>query len=323
MGRYFDFAVNYDPEKDSEEDLTKRILYSLIIKRIKAKKPTVIFIGGDSGEGKSYSALRFQELLLELQGLEAKKHLESINVFTPLEYPKKIDSLLFDKDLKKVNIICMHEAREIVKAKAWHSFLNQAVADVNAMSRSVKRLCFIIISQFIRDISTDIRYTLNYYVTVHRPIGSKARLSINIMWKDDSDLERPKLRKRPIKGYLRYPNGKYRVFQPTYLELSKPSKDITEIFEKKDFEAKAKVIRRKVEQLINDMSQDLHLESKKVDAMVEWYMKNQDNLNLIGKRYRGKWKVRAEVKLMHDLTDTEVIEFQDKLNKKMKERGMI
>lgn len=323
MGKYFDFAVDYDPDKDSGEDLTKRILYSLIIKRIKAKKPTVIFMGGDSGEGKSYSALRFQELLMELQGLDIIKHIEDINVFTPLEYPKKLDKLLFDKNLKPVNIICMHEAREIVKAKKWNTFLNQAIADVNAMSRAVKRLCFIVISQFIRDISTDIRYTLNYYITVHRPIGSKARLYISVLWKDDSDLERPKLRKRGIKGYLRYPNGSYRVYRPTYLELSKPSKELRELFNKKDFEAKAKIIRRKVEKLIGEMSIEMEVETKKVDTMVEWYISNQDNLTTIGKRYRNKWKVKPEVKIMHDLSDLEAKDFEQKLNQKMKERGMI
>lgn len=323
MGVYYDFAVRYDPKVDTPEELTERIIYSLFVKRIKAKKPTVIFLGGDSGEGKSYAALRFTELILKLQGINYKDFLDVVNVFTPLEYPKKLDTLLFDKEYKKVNVICMHEAREIVKAKQWHTFLSQAIADVNAMSRSVKRLCFIIISQFIRDITNDMRYTLNYYITVRRPIGQKARLFISVLWKDDRDLERPRLRKRRIRGYLVDKNGRRRIYQPEFLELTKPEKEIRELFEKKDFEAKASIIRNKIEKLIQEMKVDLDIQNKKVEVMANWYIEHQENLNLIGRRIRKKWRVKPEVKLMHDLTDQEVKDFQDKINERMKERGMI
>ena len=36
-----------------------------------------------------------------------------------------------DKRLRKVNVIAMHEAREIISSKNWRSFLAQAVSDVN------------------------------------------------------------------------------------------------------------------------------------------------------------------------------------------------
>ena len=343
MGRYFDFCVKYDKDKDTPEDLTKRILYSLFIKRIKAKKPVVAFIGADSGEGKSYSALRLMELLLEMQDIDFREVLDDVNVFTPIEYPTKLNNILFPaeaekyykdklskeelekklKTLKKINVICMHEAREIVKAKNWHTFLNQAISDVNAMSRSIKRLCFFVISQFIRDISSDIRYTLNYYITIHRPQGRKARLSISILWKDDSDLERPRLKKRKIRGYLVDNNGRYRLYQPKYLELTKPDKDIREAFKKRDFESKAMIIRSKIEKLISELKIELQIGSGKVNAMVDWYIKNQENLNLIGKRIRGKWRVKPEVKVMHELTDSESKNFETKLNEKMQKLNML
>lgn len=322
MGKFFDFVVKYDPETDTQVDLTKRILYSLILRRLKSKKPAVVFISGDSGEGKSYAALRMQELLLELQGMNLEDHLHKINVYTPIEYPKKLDKLLHDPELKKLNIICMHEAREIVKAKQWHSFLNQAVSDVNAMSRSLKRLCFIIISQFIRDISSDIRYTLNYYIKVDREYGRPVKLRIYKLWKDDSDLEKPKLKKRLLKGYLVDPKGKYKLYQPKYLSLSKPKKEIRQAFEQKDAEGKAKIIRRKLEKLIKEMSIEFEVINKKTDVMVDWYMKNSDQLNLIGKRSRGKWRLKPEAKIVHDLSDQEAKDFEEKLVVKMKERGM-
>jgi len=320
---FCDFVVKHDPSKEAPEELTKKILYSIIIKRLKAHKPAVMFVGGDSGEGKSFTALRLQELLLEIQGLNTMDYIEAINVYTPLEYPEKLDALLFDKELKKANIICMHEAREIVKAKLWYTFLNQSISDVNAMSRTIKRLCIIVISQFIRDISNDIRYTLNYYCIVRRPKQKRARLYINVLWKDDRDLEKPKLRRRKLSGYVVNKYGKYRRYVPQYLELRKPSAELIKIFEKKDFESKSGIIKKKINSLIKEIKSDVGAENIKVASMVDHYLKNPDNLGLIGRRIRGKWKVNPKFRDMHDLTKIEAKEFEKKLNEAFTQRGAI
>ena len=119
MGKFIDFAVAYDPSKDKEGDIAERIIISLFLKRIQDKKPCVVFIGGDSGEGKSWSSLTIQEILCKAQGQDINNIFDDINVYKPQEYPIKLDNLLFDKEktgrLKKANIICIHEAREVVR----------------------------------------------------------------------------------------------------------------------------------------------------------------------------------------------------------------
>jgi hypothetical protein len=263
-------------------------------------------------------------ILFKIQGLgDIKDYFNDINIYTPLEYPRKIDNLLFDKRLKKINVVAIHEAREVVKAKLWQSFLSQSVADINAMSRSIKRLVVFITSQFIRDITTDVRYTLNYYIIVRRPKRQRARLYINVMWKDDRDLEKPKLRKSKLSGYLVYPNGVYKRYVPQYLELKKPPKELVDIFEKQDFDAKAGIIRGKINRLMRDMEAEIGTESKKVDNMVLWYTSHPENLNLIGKRYTNKWKMKSEVMTMHDLTKQEAIRFEKLINEKLKEHKII
>lgn len=320
---FCDFVVKYDPEKDTPEELTKRILYSIIIKRLKAHKPCVCFVGGDSGEGKSKSVLRLQQLLLEIYGLRLQDYLQDINVFTPLEYPKKLDGLLFNKRLKKLDIICMHEAREVVKAKNWQSFLTQSISDVNAMSRSIKRLCIFVISQFIRDITNDIRYTLNYYMIVRRPKGKKARLYINVLWKDDRDLEKPKLRKRKLSGYLVGPDGRYRRYVPQYLEMNLPPREICEEFDRLDTEAKAAIIRRKLDRLIEEMKADVGEQNEKVEKMLEYYAKNVENLHLVGRQLRGKWRLHPDARKMHDLTEPEAEKFERLINERLQKKGLI
>lgn len=320
---FCDFVVKYDPSKDTLEELTKRILYSIIIKRTKAKKPTVIFMGGDSGEGKTYTATRFQELLMEVQGVDPRPYIEAMNIFTPLEYATKLNKILFDKALKKANIITIHEAREVVKARLWYSFLNQTISDINAMSRSVKRLVTIILSQFIRDVDSTVRYTLTYYCIVRRPKGKPARLYFNVLWKDDRDLEKPRLRKRKLSGYLVYPSGKMRRYVPSYFEMHKPSKDIIEVIERKDRDAKIGIIRKKIDKLVKEIREDIGQEGQKVEVMLKWYLEHPENLSKIGRQFRGKWKLRPEVKNMHELSLGEALEFETKLNERLKEKGVI
>lgn len=316
-----DFVVKHNYDEETDEQLTEKILYSLVIKKLKQKKPVIWFIGGDSGEGKSLAVIKLEQILLKIQGYKLEDYLHDINVYTPIEYAEKLDRLLLfngsDEDKKRlryINILAIHEARELIKAKNWYSFLNQAVSDVNALSRSVKRLCIFVVSQFIRDIDTTVRYTLNIYSTITRPSGRKSRLRINMVWKDDHDLEKPKLRKRRLSGIIIDQYGRRRRYIPEYLELSLPPKEIVQKFEKADREAKSVIIRRKLERLIKNMREELELYNAKVDAMVTFYVKNHESLLLIGKRTRGgKFKLFDDFKERHDLTPSEVTEFQNKL----------
>lgn len=329
----FDFAVKYDPAKDSKEDITRRILYSLIIKRLMAKKPVVMFIGGDSGEGKSETVLKLQELLCEIQGLDLGEILHDVNVYMPTEYAKKLDQILFWKDkkysdprrplFKKINFLAVHEARTLVRAMNWRTFINQAVGDVNAMSRSIKRMCFMIVSQFVRDISRDVRYTINYYCKIARPYGRPAKMYWRVLWKDDRDLESPKLRTRGLNGYLVYPNGRYRIFRPKYFEIQRPRAQYVKMFEEAEFKAKGSIIRRKMEELIREMEIETSVSSAKIDTMVDWYTKDMTNIHLLGKRNKNGWKVKKDVREMHGLTKTELAEFEHKLNEKLKNIGIL
>jgi len=322
---FCDFVVKYDPEKESPDVLTERIIYSIWVGRLRNKKPVIAFIGADSGEGKSLSLLTFEYILLKVQGVDMKEYVNDINIYVPIEYPKKLDAILGlsgtkeeKARMKKVNVLGVHEARELVKAKLWYSFLNQTIGDINALSRSIKRLAIFITSQFIRDISTDIRYTLNYYITIKRPKGRRARATIYVLWKDDRDLEKPKLKKRRLSGYIVTPDGRMRHYIPQYLELSEPPKEIVEVFEKNDNEAKQSIIRRKLDRLVKEMEIDIADGNNKIKAMVDFYTKNLNSLNTIGKRRGDKWVLNQDLKSAHDLSDGEVKDFQNKLNEKLK-----
>jgi hypothetical protein len=320
---FCDFVIKYDKDKDTPEDITRRIIYSVFIKRLKANKPVVIFFGGGSGEGKSLTVVKLQQLLLQLQGLDIREYLNDINVYLPIEYPQKMRALLNEKRLKKVNILAVHEARNLVKAKLWHSFVTQTIGDINAMSRSLKRLCIIITSQFIRDITSDIRYTLNYYITVRRPKSKRARMYVNVMWADDTDLDKPKLRKRRLSGYLVTPEGKYIRHVPEYFEVKMVDKDIVDEFEKGDKDAKKEIMERKIDKLLSEMRKDMDIESNKIDAMVKFYTDKPEQLADIGKRFKSGWRLHKSSRDMFELTPSEARDFEGKLNNSLKEMGVI
>lgn len=326
---FTDFIVKHDEETETVEALTEKILYSVVVNRLKAKKPLIWFIGGDSGEGKSFTILHLQQIILKLQGIDLKDVLDDVNVYTPIEYAKKLDAILGmssdkekNKRLRKVNVIAIHEARELIKAKNWYSFLNQAVGDINAMSRSVKRLCIFVVSQFIRDIDTSIRYTLNFYSIVKRPRNRFARLYINVIWKDDRDLEKPKLKKRRLTGFIIDKHGRRRRYSPVYLELTMLDKEILKHFEENDANAKRDILRKKLDKLIKTMELELNQYNSKVDSMVTFYVQNPDSLHYIGSRGKRGFKLKPEVKEMHDLTPSEIRDFQNKLNIALKEKGI-
>lgn len=317
---YNDFVVKFDPDKEPEENLSKKIIHSLFINRMRYRKPAVCFIGGDSGEGKSWAVLRIQEILCELMGTDSSAFLDVMNVYIPIQYPEKLQKILYDKEYKKCHVIAIHEARDIIKAKLWHGFVSMAVADVNAQVRAIKRLAIFIVSQFIRDITNDMRYTLTYYCTVFRPLGGAAQLIIYKMWKDDRDLEHPILRKRRIAGTIIYPNGRRRYITPKCLMLSMPTKENRERFDKADREAKAGIIHNRLERMIKEMELELKVGNPKVDAMVKFYSENPDSLRLIGRAVRGTWKLNKNVIGMHDLTASEFKDFQTKLSTALKSK---
>ena len=162
---------------------------------------------------------------------------------------------------------------------------------------------------------------LNYYIKVSRPKGKHARLYINVLWKDDRDLEKPRLRKRKLSGYIVDKNGKYRHYIPKYLEVKRPSKELRDRFDKADYDAKAMRIRAKMNKLIEDMKTEMGDESKKIEAMVKYYAKNTGNLQMIGKQHRGKWKLIPHARDMHGITREEAAVFETKLNDELKRIG--
>lgn len=99
-----------------------------------------------------------------------------------------MDYVLHDKKAKKLKVLMIDEAREVVPAKLWYHFINQAIADVNALSRTVKPICRIMVVQFIKDVDQATRRTVQYYFKCIRPLSGNVLFYPYRLWKDDRDL---------------------------------------------------------------------------------------------------------------------------------------
>ena len=280
-----DFFV-YLEEKDTTSDLGKKILHDLFVKPILNKKPRIVFLGGSSGEGKSYGVLKIMELLVGVEFFE--QNFEKMNVLTPLEYSEKIGPLLHDPD-PLLNLIAFHESRDLVRAKLWYSFSAQVVADVTQQSRTVKPLCFFMVSQFLTDVTAEVRRSINFYGKFYRPLGRPSRLYLKATWYDDRDLENVRLRKRRIRGVLVYPSGKRVVYSPEYIELGKPSLATRRKFNQLEKKAKDEILRKKMERLDKEMRVQMGVEESPDEKLGEWLAEDPARLAEITSVRAGKY----------------------------------
>lgn len=329
----YDFCIRYNPYKgEGEKEITEKLLYTLVVKRIKSNKPVVWFIGGDSGEGKSSTGLTLQYALCNAIGINLIDVLEHMNVMSPLEYADKLKNMLYSKDpvIKKLRCFCIHEARALVNSRDWNTELSRMISNVNAMSRAIKPLCMIIISQFIRDITTDVRYTLTYYSTISRPLDScYGNLRIYRMYKDDRDLEKPKLKKRFLQGYImraKHPDADPLIetdWERTWtilksIKLHRPPQEVYDKFVALDIQGKTRTIMSELDKMDNRLKIEAGTEDNKVKKIAEHYTENVNTLASISKKVKGKWKIKKNVRDMHGLDKKEASILEAEINEIVK-----
>ena len=64
MGKYIDFVIDHD---DNPHVMGEQILQHITVNRLKSNKPCIVFIGGDSGEGKSSLGLKIVDAVNKIR----------------------------------------------------------------------------------------------------------------------------------------------------------------------------------------------------------------------------------------------------------------
>lgn len=319
MGRKIDFVLQYTEDKDA---MAQAIIKSLFVEEVKDNKPCIIMFAGDSGTGKSHDSLNIAKRILRHEGLELKDFVNDVCIYTPLEYPTKMKALLEEQRLKKVIVMIIDEAREVVKASDWQSFVNITIADINATFRRIKPMIIIVNTQFIKDIDPKIRRTLTFYGECFRYRRHKAMMRLYKLWKDTYDLDNPKLKKRRIRGIV-IKNGKRIIYSPKHLTFDRVDKETIDKYEEASYHAKKELINYKLQKLIDSMQREYKGLYTKVNAAVDYYSGDNRLYETVLERHRGKLRVNKNVQAFMGFDKEQVLEFQNKLIKRLSEKGLL
>ena len=321
-----DFVVFWDSESEPESVLVERILYSLFVKRLKANKPVIAAVIAKSGEGKSWAMNKLFEALMSAQGISLVDNLDFFrvgSVTNPLQYSEKVDKILTDKAYKKLNVLNIHDAG-MLNEKNWQSFINLVVSDVNNLSRKLKPLALFYIAQYIKSVGSQVRPTLTHYITLSRPLKGNSRMTIEIVYNDERDLEKPKLRKRRVSGFVVDPkDGSYQRFVPSYFEMSPPSKALIAEFDILDYEGKEVYLKNKLSKLLAQMKAEIGDVSERVSLVLDYYKGNPDLLSVVAHRGKRGWKLNSRFREVHDFTVAEERLFSKRLNESLKDKGFL
>jgi len=317
MGKYVDFVI---PECNTPEEIGKEIIEHLTINRLNANKPSIFFLTGDSGEGKNYTGLAIEEIVCNYYDIDLLDVIDTSIIYTPLEYSKKMDTILTDPAYKKLKIVMTDEARDLINSRLWYSYINMTIADINAIHRGIKPLVLLVVSQFIKDIDPSVRRTIQFYGKCTRPIGKNTLLYLSRLWKDDRDLDNPKLRQRRVKGFMKGDSG-YRKVILDNIRVQLPRKEITKAYDELSFQKKSYILKKKFDKLEKQLKRELLASYDKIDQLVDYYIKNKELISFITYRSGDKYRVRTDFKNVHDLSPADVKEFENRLIERIEEIG--
>ena len=322
---YINFRIKTDYEltKETREQLGNEVITRIYNQRIDSKKPCITFMGGASGEGKSFGVLRLNEVVY-INEIEADPELflQKQIIYTPFEYAPKFKWILYNKEARKRRVMIFMESRELVKAKLWYTIINQAITDVNAMSRSVKPLAFTMVSQDISDIDKELRRTINFYGRCIRPFERHTRISFYQVY-STGNIENSKILQKKLHGLVWTPTTKYHIEVGKFI-MNLPRKELRKRFEEIDFKAKSGIILKKLDLLVKVL-QKQEPRLSRLESLVEIIIKDPSMLNWIVRRNRrtGEFKVKSQFAELYNMTKTELSDLERQLIKRLKEAGIM
>jgi hypothetical protein len=238
------------------DHLTDIFFYKSIIEPILNKKMVILFLEGQTGEGKSLTCISLAEHLEDLfcQVRGTNWQFDAVNqvIYEPREYNKKIEWWLENPQI----CLVIDELRQLVSQQKWYSLLNQSISEANATYRSLKEKkfgyggVFIYNSQDIGDITKSVRKTINYDVRLNR--DQEVRTFWYEFWWERTNVEKPILRYKRANIKL----GD-KIIVPDEIIIPLPSLKNKHIFENLSVEAKSRILKRKREIILREISKEI------------------------------------------------------------------
>jgi hypothetical protein len=291
----YDFILhNPNPDVPISHQILNRICKS----RLRSNFQTFIFITGGgkvptgTGQGKSYFALKWVEIMMAEDGLKLSDYLDDILVFTPLEYAEKMKALIEDPRLKDIHYMIIDEATEVLDANEWHNFLNRAIRAVNVKSRAVKNLVVFLLSPNPMDLEKPTRRMLTFYCEISRGLNGPARAKVYRPTLIRRGLDDFYLDKTELVGKIFTEKRSYVIF-PKFT-ISMPSKEVREKYDLLQRERKGAMVMRDLNELITNLRAKYGDALKRVNDLVDYFISKPaiQPLFLKWRKSKGEMKVK-------------------------------
>ena len=284
--------------------MTKKILHTLIVKRIRNDKPCVICVVGKSGEGKSATVLSISDAIFELEGLDFSKYVKNCVIMSATEFGPKTRAMLREAFLKEVFILIIDEAKSTVNALDWQTAVNRTISMVNSLSREIKPMAIFVIAQSLRDVDRATKETIDFYVKVTR--DQKVHAKIYEFYVDDHDLDKPKMKKRFVKVLVKDENGNYRPYILKKINFKKTRKEVWDEYKKIVHESKDKLIEQEFDKLDKFLQEKYtNKEMERVIKLAQYMADNPDKTKEYGIFKYRKWKLSSIIADHFNLTPSQ------------------
>jgi len=316
MHKQNDFTVKW---QGNIQDTTTEIFDHLFYRRIKAHKPCVICITGASGEGKSNTGLHIVDKLFQKNGIDFKDYVKQAVVGGIEDFGPKAKAIIHDKELKPCFAIIIDEAAATVNSKDWASLTNRAVNFINNMSRAIKPLLIVIIAQSLKQIDSQTRHTINFYMPVKRSYNNPARAKIYKFYIDEHDLDKPRLKKKLVRGYIDY-NDKKEYIELKDIEFPKVRQEIWDIYKTDMIDSKSRLLEAEFDKLAKHLIESNQDKQKeRVTELAKFLWSNKYILSNFAKFTRKKWMLKPEFVSNFGITDSEKKDLESLLRTKVVE----
>jgi adenylate kinase family enzyme len=316
MHTHVDFVVKW---QGNIQDTTAEIFDHLFIRRIKAKKPCVILITGASGEGKSNTGIYLADKMFKREGLDFVNYVRQAVIGGIEDFGPKAKAILNDKELKDCFVIIIDEAAATVNAKDWSSLTNRAVNFISNMSRAIKPLLIIIIAQSLKQVDSQTRQSVNFYMPVTRTYNKPAKAKIYKFYVNERDLEKPKLQKRLVRGYIDYNDNK-ELIELKDIEFPKVRDEVWDLYKVDMIDSKSKLLEAEFDKLAKHLlEKNDNQQQQRIEALSKYLWSNKYILSNFAKFTKKKWSLKDDFLTAFSVTDLERKDIEKLLQTKVRE----
>jgi hypothetical protein len=264
-------------------------------------KNSFTMIVGDSGEGKSYTALKFAEIV------EPKFDPSMQVVYSPEQF---LNIIKYATEEKKIKCIVLDEAHVTIPARLWLSFSNLALGLVTTTFRRLRSLCVFVVAPDISYVEKMIRDSCNFYAICERRVRKNDQyvfVKFYRLIRNRFDLERTKTHLKYIDIYYAPED---RVISIDTLRVSLPSEHIIQTYEECSFKFKKMLLERKLLELKKMIDRKLDI-ILSVEEAIEALQKSEELREaLIMYDKKGNAKLKKAALNYFKLTDVEFLRLQ-------------